>query len=140
MSSFNEWINDNVYKSIKSKSIPIKIFNTIKAKILNNKEYNETKKNIDEYQSYIIGHNFEIDGNIKKAIYWYQRAARMGNDVAQYKLGLLLETRDLKTSLYWYSMSAKQLNMDALNVLWDIYRENEEPGTKMGTTKLVAGA
>lgn len=72
---------------------------------------------------------FGTEQDHKKAAYWYEKAARQGNAVAQYTYAVLLNngekdlSRDYKKSAYWYEKSAEQgyapaqLNLGAMYAL-----------------------
>lgn len=64
----------------------------------------------------------------EKAIYWYKRAAELGNGQAQYILGNKYchkhdydVEEDIKQAIYWYTKSADQGNADAQYALGDCY-------------------
>ena len=64
-----------------------------------------------------------IDGkgvkkNFKKAIYWFQKAAKHGDAKAQYNLGVLYEkgdgvSKNLRKAVKWYLKAAEQAHQEA---------------------------
>ena len=64
----------------------------------------------------------------EKGMYWYKRAAELGNSQAQYILGNKYchkhdydVEEDIKQAIYWYTKSADQGNADAQYALGDCY-------------------
>ncbi|GES98810.1 kinase-like domain-containing protein [Rhizophagus clarus] len=79
--------------------------------------------------TYLLKHfNFYgIETNIT-AFYLYQKAANLGNNIAQYNLALMYENgngikEDLNKAAYWYEKSASQKNQNAKNKLKSIFFE-----------------
>ena len=59
--------------------------------------------------------------DVDMAIYWFTRAAKQGNHLAQNYLGKLLDKKGDKNSIYWYKKAAKQGNRQASESLGRIY-------------------
>ena len=56
--------------------------------------------------------------NLKKILYWYQKAAEKGNIDAQYMLAILYKEglgteKNLEKAFYWYHKAAEKENIDA---------------------------
>ena len=65
-----------------------------------------------------MGALYFVQGNHKKAIYWYRLSAKKGNANAQFNLGLLYELgrgllKDRDKAQYWYKLAAAQGHWDA---------------------------
>ena len=81
----------------------------------------------DEKKTYGVaaGIVFNIFGNLlhyKNAIDWYEKAAKQGDDKAQYKLGFMYEKgkgveEDIIQAVKWYTIAAKSGNIDAKKAL-----------------------
>jgi TPR repeat protein len=129
--NYQEMHSDTGIKKFKMNTL----FETIKSKLKN--KFTKTKKNKDinwyrAYDYYKTAWTFDkgegAKVNTKKAIYWYRRSALAGYDVAQYNLGVLIETghegkikgNPLKAE-YWYRMAANQSNVNSLYALGRLF-------------------
>jgi uncharacterized protein len=59
-----------------------------------------------------------VEKDLKKAVYWYEKAAEQGHSYAQYNLGLMYYKglgveKDFNTTRYWYEKAAAQGDEDA---------------------------
>ena len=60
-------------------------------------------------------HGLGTEKNNEKSFYWYNIAAKQGNALAQFKLGVYHEkNKNYKEVLHWYNLSAMQGNHNAL--------------------------
>ena len=71
---------------------------------------------------YCYSEGVGTDVNKEKAFELYQKAANLGNDVAQYNLALVYENgdgivQDIDQAIYWYRKSAEQGYQSARNKL-----------------------
>ncbi|PKC09447.1 HCP-like protein [Rhizophagus irregularis] len=86
----------------------------------------EIEQKNDKMQ-YKLGYFYEIQNDLKKSFYWYQKSAENNNKFAQYNLGLYyqngwgIEKTDEIEAFKWYEKSAKQDNSDAQNYLGFLY-------------------
>jgi len=60
---------------------------------------------------------------LEQALFWFQKAARQGNDLAQNHLGKLFETKKdgIEEAAYWYRKAAEQGNRQASQSLGRMY-------------------
>jgi hypothetical protein len=70
-------------------------------------------------------HGLGTPQDLRKAQYWYQKSAAMGNEVAQYSLGMMyLEgrgvARDVEQARAWLKQSAGRGYLDAATALRSI--------------------
>ena len=77
----------------------------------------------DDYQ---LGLNYSKNGDNKKALLYFSKAAKKGNDKAQYELGLMYKmgrgvNRNTPEAIKWWLKSANQGNVDALCALGWMY-------------------
>ena len=75
-----------------------------------------------------LGHQGCLARNHKKAVHWYRKAAKQGNQEAQYRLGnaYLLElgvSKDGAEAAIWYRKAAEQGHANAQLSLGDLYYE-----------------
>lgn len=81
-------------------------------------------KGIKEFK---LGNNFYKKGDYKKAVYWYQKSAERGHDVAQFILAVSYFNgkgiaKDYKQAFHWFKKSAEQGNADAQYNLAQMYK------------------
>jgi len=74
--------------------------------------------------------NYQISGNIAKAVEWYQKSAAQGNPNAQYNLGVLYDngkgvTKDSAKSVEWWQKAAAQGHVEAQYNLGVTYQKGE---------------
>ena len=70
-------------------------------------------------------HGLGTPQDLRKALYWYQKSAAMGNEVAQYSLGMMYAegrgvARDLDQARNWLKQSAGRGYLDAATALRSI--------------------
>jgi TPR repeat protein len=74
-----------------------------------------------------LGYFYELQKDLEKSFYWYQKSAENGNKFAQYNLGLYYQNgcgieKDEIEAFKWYEKSAEQNNSDAQNYLGFFYK------------------
>ncbi len=72
-------------------------------------------------EAYIHG-NDEVEPDLKKAFYWYEKLAENGNSISQYNLGLFylkgnVVKRDFEKAYYWMKKASENGDQDALKNL-----------------------
>lgn len=77
----------------------------------------------DDYQ---LGLNYSKNGDYKNALLYFSKAAKKGNDKAQYELGLMYQmgrsvNKNTPEAIKWWQKSAKQGNVQALFALGWMY-------------------
>jgi TPR repeat protein len=76
---------------------------------------------------YGLGYFYELQKDLEKSFYWYQKSAENGKKFAQYNLGLYyqfgcgIEKNEIE-AFKWYEKSAEQNNSDAQNYLGFLYK------------------
>ena len=72
----------------------------------------------------MLGQHYENEGQIDKALPWYQKAAEQGEVNAQFQLGSIYhEKEDYTQAFYWIVKAAKQGNIDAKWVVGLYYKK-----------------
>lgn len=95
-------------------------------------------KNGNDKKKYSIAFDYQQEGNMKKAIYWYEIAADNGFVQAQSTLGSLYSgllksdiQKDFTKAEYWYKKAAESNDMNAISSLGWLYSlVNKSPGIK----------
>ncbi|GES93498.1 kinase-like domain-containing protein [Rhizophagus clarus] len=85
----------------------------------------------DDKMQYKLGYFYEIQKNLEKSFYWYQKSATNENKFAQYNLGLYYQNglgteKNEIEAFKWFEKSAKQDNSDAQNYLGFLYKNGSE--------------
>ncbi len=82
--------------------------------------------------------------NYEQAAYWFHEAARQGNSVAEFSLGVMYSKglgvpQDLGIALSWYLKAAEKGNEDArhnVRIFYDMYEYASREGTLHTTTNI----
>ena len=80
--------------------------------------------------SFNVGTDKEVKEGYKRAVFWYERAARQGNATAQTNLGrMYFEGRgvkkDYEEAFYWFAKAVRQENSTAQVYLGKMYEEGK---------------
>ena len=83
-------------------------------------------KHGDASAQFWLGVNYNSEGDMSKAVYWWTKAAEQGDSSSQYELGVCYYygngvTQDYETAVAWYTKAAEQGHPSAQNGLGDCY-------------------
>ena len=80
--------------------------------------------------AFMLGRWYKSLNHDQKAFEFYQKAANLGNSVAQHNLACMYKNgvgieKDINQAIYWYEQSAKQGDQDAQDQLKRLKKESE---------------